>query len=346
MSSINTPKELLATKGIDYDSLPVLPEKNKVKYLGHIVKKVALTALKMTVIGALVLFAFKLLAEKIVRSSTLDNKKLTPLGKQRLQETEEKIRSIAKKAGIINPQKIKLCVMNSRSPAAAIGKSTIITSPEYLVQPKDLPEELNFARLDNQKLTEEEWVVKFNEWVRNNIMVSEKKSSKPKSQLEVDASIEFGKAFLRMYRDRDGFEKAFEAVVGHELGHCSHNHSFKHALADFGWDLLALPTLGISTLFHDKVLQPLHKKHEIEADLFSNSKFGPEGLIRFFKEFSEAGKVLHEKYPQKYDENGGNKYDHQHPHLGERIVYLNMLELSKGYMDIENLSKRIKGAFA
>ena len=235
MHSTQVPKKLLAAQGIDYESLPVLPEKNTGKAVGHFFKKVAITVLKMTVIGAVAIFAIKQLAETLIRlNCSLQNRNLTPLGKQRLQETEKKIRALAKKAGFENYQQIKLSVQKTGSPAAAIGKATIITSPEYLVQPKDLPEELKLSRLDKNELTEEEWVVKFNAWVGRNIL-TEKKST-PKSQFEVDATLAYGKAFLRLYRDQKGFKKGFEAVVGHELGHCSHRHSLKTSLADFGWD--------------------------------------------------------------------------------------------------------------
>jgi hypothetical protein len=345
MNSLNTPKELLKTKGIDYDSLPVLRKTTKSEYIGRVVKKIALATFKMTIIGALAIFALRLLVMHCAFSTA--PKTLTPLGRERRVETEQKIRAIAAEAGIAEAQKIHLCVMEDMgSPAAACGKSTIFTSPEYLIQPEDLPEELKFTRLDKQELTEEEWVIKFQEWVSQNVMISNKKKPAPESQLEIDAAIEHGKCFLKIFRDRDGFQKGFKGVVGHELGHCVNNHTFKGILADLAWDLLALPTLGISTLFHDKVLQPMHKKAEIEADLYSHSKFGSEGLVNFFQEYSNVGKILHSKYSGKYDENGSNKNDYHHPHLGERILYLRLIEMSNGIANTEKIAKKIKGMFS
>ena len=343
MSSLSIPKDLLASQGIDYDSLPVLPKQKLGQTVLKICGNVALAVFKMTIIGAIALFAIKNLAEVFLRLN-LKPEKLTSLGQQLLQEREIKIRSIARKAGFADYQKIKLGVIECGSPAAAIGKATLSTSPEYLVKPEDLPEELKLSRLDDNELTEEEWVVMFNEWVRTDIMVEKNKD--PKSQLELDVSIVYGKAFLNLLRDQNEYKKGYKSVVGHELGHCFNRHSLKTSLADLGWDLLALPTLGISTLFQDKVLEPLHRKHEIEADLYSQDKFGSDGLVSFFTQYSECGKVLHEKYPHKYDDKGGNKSDHQHPHLGERILYLKLLDIGEEYLDVKNIGKRIKDVFA
>ena len=256
----------------------------------------------------------------------MSDKKLTPLGKERLKEAEMKISALAKQSGV--SQKTRVFIGNIGSPAA-VGKSTLMMPPHYLVQPEDLPAELHLARLDLKEITEEEWVVLFDDWVKQKIMIKEKKSSKPKSQFEIDTTIEYGKAFLRLYRDQKCFDKTFHAVVGHELGHCFRKHTLKSTLASFGMDLLALPTLGLSSLLKNKILQPFYKKHETEADLFSYKNFGSAGLISFFQEFSESGKVLHAKYPKKYDARGGNKADHDHPHLQQRISFLRALDLNK-----------------
>ena len=73
---------------------------------------------------------------------------------------------------------------------------------------------------------------------------------------------------------------------------------------------------------------------------------GPKGLIRFFKAYSTAGKTLHGKYPKRYDEKGGNKRDHHHPHVGERIVYLQLFQIGDEFLDSKNIAKRIKDTFA
>lgn len=322
MTNLNIPKELLKTEGIDYDSLPTLPPiaSPAKKYLGHVV----LTIVKMTVIGAVAIYLLKLSAGKIVEFYLYSNsRKFSPITQQRLREAEEKIHAIAKKTGIINPKKIKLGIENCVSQAAAVGKSQIILSPAVLIRPEDLPQELKLTRLDNKELTEEEWMVKFEKWGRQTFQIITKK---PTSQFEVDETLVTGKILLKILKNQKAFEKMFEAIVAHELGHCVNNHSSKALLKEFGWNLLALPTLGISTLFHDKVSHSSSKKHEIEADLFSYSTFGSEGLIKVFKEALEIGKILHVKYPQCYDENGNNKNDHKHPPLSERIRCLELID--------------------
>lgn len=318
--AFNTPKELLKSYGIDYDKLPILPKKWGIEYAKRTIKKVALITLKMTVMGAVALLVLKIIVATITRD-VLSYQHLSVKGMICLIETERKVRAIAKKAGIVNSEKIALRVMKIESPLAATGRSTLIITPAYLIRRQDLPKELQLARLDNKELTEEEWIVKFNKWVDSSIY-TEEKPEKIKSQLEIDISIEYGRTVLWGLKNPELFEKIFEGVVGHELGHCFYHHSLKKFFAEFAWDLLALPTLGISTLFQDKVLAPLYKKDELEADRFSQSKFEPYGLIKFFKQDIKVKKKLYTKYPSRYDSNGEIISCHSHPSTTQRIKKL------------------------
>src|SRR4051812_21264334 len=101
-------KELLKDQGIDYDALPRFAEVAKSQYGKCIGKKVLSTALKMTVIGPVTLFALRLLATtNKIALHCFDNRKLTGFGEVRLCMTAIKIRDIAKKAGIVFAKDLK-----------------------------------------------------------------------------------------------------------------------------------------------------------------------------------------------------------------------------------------------
>lgn len=323
MNSLVATKNWLQTKGIEYDLLPLEVRKSNSQKISCVVEKSVFTVIKLTVIGAIALFIIKFLTHILIRNAsqflTVDNKTVTPLGGQRLGETEKKVHAIARKAGLPNANELKLLLNKTGEQPALVGLSTLVLPPEYVVKPEDLPEELNLIHLDNLELTEEEWIIKFDDWLHKNIVKGEVRF---KSQFEVDSFIERGKAFLRIFRDQKVYDKTFEALIGHEIGHYAKHHTIIGAIVDLGWDLIALPTLGISTFFNDKVLSIFYKKIEKEADLYSKSKFGSEGLIRYLHENVQLGKYLHSKYPHKYDEHGEDRLDLNHPPLGERIKYL------------------------
>lgn len=318
-----TPNYLIEATNGKYNSLPLLEKEDSR------IKKVALEIFKIigniTLIYPLVVLILSLKARSVVKLSTMKTmKNLSPQAAQRLQEREKKIREIAQKAGLSNPGKFKLFISSDHnSPAAAAGTSTLITAPEYLVQPEDLPEDLKLERLDKNEISEEEWVVKFNKWLKTSFCPQEIKTFK--SQYEVDKMITLGKVWLHQFKNQPTYEKNFEAIVGHELGHCYYNHSVKHALANLGWSLVSIPTLGISSLFSRHVMTPLHNKAEKDADIFSAKKFGAEGLINFFSDCRDACKSMHNKYPGKIDAKGNNPHDHEHPSLTARIDYLQKL---------------------
>ena len=321
-----TPNYLLEATDGKYNSLPRLKKEDSR------IKKVAAKIFKIirdiTVISSITLLILALKARFTVRLTTRKMmKNLSPVAIQRLKERENKIQEIAKKAGLSKPEKFKLFIMSDfRSPAAAAGTATLITAPEYLVQPEDLPEDLKLERLDQKEISEEEWIVKFNKWLKTSFCPQEIKPFK--SQFEVDKMIAYGKVWLQQFRNQQNYELSFEGIVGHELGHCYYNHTTKHALANFGWSLLSIPTLGISSFFQRHVMTPVHNKAEKAADMYSAKKFGTKGLINFFTDFREGAKSLHKKYPENYDANGNNPHDHDHPSVTARIEYLQNLKLA------------------
>lgn len=315
-----TPNYLFEATDGTYDSLPQFEAE------GSRIKRVAKKILEIIGDVTLLIPIIKLLAALILArpciklcSSKL-MKNLTPIAAQRLQEREKKIQEIAEKVGISKPKKIKLFLLKCGSPAAATGDSTLIISPEYLVKPEDLPPELKLERLDKNQISEEEWVVKFNKWLRTSFCPQEIKPYK--SKVAVDADIASTKAWLGQFRNQTTYEKNIEGVVGHELGHCYYNHTTKLAFANFGLSLLSISTLGFALIFKEHLMTSLKNKYEKQADLFSAEKFGPEGLINFFSALQEAGKSLLTKYPGICDVNGDNPKDRDHPPLSARISYL------------------------
>lgn len=212
--------------------------------------------------------------------------------------------------------------MSDIGPAQSSGNSTLITSPEYLVQPEDLPENLKLERLDKKEISE--WVIQFNIWLKSSFVFN---TIKPlKSQFEVNKMIAFGKFWLQQFRNQSTYESNFEAVIGHELAHCYYNHTKKMALINWAWSLVSILTLGISSLFTRHFMAPHYKKAEKDADIFSAKKFGTDGLINLFSDHLEAGKSLHKKYPERIDAHGNSLHDHFHPSFTKRINYLQKLK--------------------
>lgn len=321
-NNIQTPNFLIEATDGKYNSLPLVDEDSRIKKVAIEIFKIILNITLIVPVVLLILSLNPSFTIKFYTRNTMKN--LSPAATQRLQERENKIKEIARKAGLSNPDKFKLLIMSdARTPAAAAGTSTLITSPEYLVQPEDLPEELKLERLDKKQISEEEWVVKFNIWLKNSFAPEEIKPFK--SQYEVDKMITFGKVWLHQFRNPSIYEINFEAVVGHELGHCYYNHTKGHALVNWGWSLVSIPTLGISSLFTRHFMTPILNKSEKEADIFSAKKIGAQGLINFFSDYREAAKSMHKKYPRRFDANGNNPHDHSHPSLTTRIDYLQKL---------------------
>lgn len=320
-----TPNYLQEATDGKYYSLPVLPKKD------HCLKTVAIKIFKIlmeiTLIPAIGILILSLKARWTVKFVTQETMKhLSPLAIQRLKERENKIRELAKKAGITHADKFKLYAWsNFKSPAGALGSSTIVIAPEYLVQPKDLPDDLKIERLEKNELSEEMWIIKFNKWLKTSFCPQEIKPFQ--SQLEVDGMLAFGKVWLNQFRNRKIFKTNFKAMMGHELAHCKYGHTTKHAFARFGWSLISILTLGISSLFEKHVLSPLYQRSEKEADIFSAKKFGAAGLINVFTEYAAACKTLHKKYPLFYDAKGNSLTDYAHPSFNDRIGYLKKFNL-------------------
>lgn len=305
--------------GINYDSLPARPPAAPKKgYMARVFSVIA----TMTVIGPVAMLSLKLL---VIRSPQLffKEKSITPFAEERLKEVEKNVQNMAATVGIKHPNKIKVVLtkQNIGGVAAAAGKKLVMVAPEFLLRPEDLPEELKLSRLDKGEITEQEWILKFAKWRDSKAFTSG--GNRPNSQAEVDGILAYSKSVLHQMRNPKDRNQMHAAVLAHELGHCKKNHSRQKALATFGWDLLALPTLGISMLFEKKVMNKFSRKQEKEADMISlKANRSGDGLIKFFDDILVAGQTLHTKYPKRYDAQGNNIGDHGHPKLTKRVAYL------------------------
>lgn len=319
-----TPLHLLeATEG-KYDSLPRF--ERKAVRIKKVAKKILLAIRDITLlIPIITAIGGVFFVRPIMKYHTREAmKRLSSLGTQRFQEKEKIIQEIARKAGIPKSDQLKLFLMRDiQSPAAAVGNLEMLVSPEYLVKPEDLPSELKLERLDKNEISEEVWVVKFNKWLDTSFLLQKRKPYK--SRYAVDKDIAYKIAWLRQFRFQARYEKNFEGLVAHELGHCYYGHSKKLAITNICLSLLSIPTLGLASIFKKRLMTPLKNAHEKQADLFSAEKFGPEGLINVFSAFQETGKTLHAKYPERFDATGNNLKDRYHPAFSERIAYLQKL---------------------
>lgn len=314
---------------ISYDALPKLPASPINKHLRrfvYVVGAVVSAISKMTIIIPIIQCIVKLIFMACERKTSERSRK-AQFPDQRLQEEEKKVQALAAKLGLKNPEKIKINLdWNQNYPARTTGSSLLFVSPSFLLTPDDLPEELKLTHLENKTLSEEEWIIKFILWEKGKIL-----SDPLRCQFEVEMLILDTKEILNHLRNRKETELMYEGVLAHELEHIRKKHITKRILAALGWDMLAILTLGISTLFEHIVLAKLERKQEFEADAFGAKRLGTsKGLIKFFKVYLERGKIQHTKYPEFFDHEGNNKSDYAHPPLRERIAKLKAIENKAG----------------
>ncbi len=267
----------------------------------------------------------------ILDDVTLDTRKFSHLAQQRLKETSEKIRQIARKAGIEHPENLSIKIFNKSgaSPAAtgiACTQPTILASPEWLVQPEDLPAELQLQNVEQNKISEQEWTERFEVWLwKDFLQVQRPKNTTPHTQLSADKERLTLQVWRRVARDRQAFANTFEMIVGHECGHLQHAHLLLSGLFRFAWSILCLASCGLLVLLTKKVTNIISRIHEKEADMFSVSKTGQaEAGARFFEHAREKVQALRQKYPELHAKitPEGDRIDGTHPSCSERIRYL------------------------
>lgn len=184
------------------------------------------------------------------------------------------------------------------------GARTLTIPPEEILKKEDMPTEL-------QNLEQPEWEKKYCKWMNTHFTAG---------KLHEPGFV----PGLKHYISNSAMTNLmFEALAAHELGHCYHNHWLKAVFATFGWQLLSLPTLGISTLFEERVIGNFMRPREKEADLFAAIKLdSAKGLVPFFEMPCVENKALKQYYPDQFDAEGNNRTDKTHPPLTERIAYL------------------------
>lgn len=308
----NIPTNYLLSQNINYESLPLIPKKNfKDRALTIFINVPKINPLCTIFATALLFF----LIEKKKTRTTL-HKQSTILGQNCIEEKEKQICQIAQKMGISTP--FKLNTSKKAGCLAASGKNCIHVDPRYLFEKKDLPPELSLSLIDEQEISEEEWILKYAKWSYDNF----KLSLNFKSQLQIDTAIEYGREILDSMRNFLSFEERMGGALVHEFSHCVKRHTRTQILTHLFFDLLILPTVGTSFLMKKYVLGKLTLKQEKAADLFAKEKMCANSLIYFFQKLQIAGKALHSKYPDRFDSNGNNKCDKSHPALSKRIQYL------------------------
>ncbi len=270
------------------NNISISRTQNKPITFTTVISKIGKALFDMTFLGPLFELLSDLRGERSFKLNTY-YKNLSPLVKQRLQETQQRVRAIAKKAGIVHPERFKIVPGNT---LGAVGKGTLVIPPPQLMKKEELPPDVQRCAI----------------FLKDHFVPHKKES--------------YSSSWLKLALDNSSKEM-FEAGIGHELGHCVLRHSQRKSWVRFGWRLLSLPTFGISTLFEKRMMQKLSRKHEKEADLFSAKKLnGAAGIIAFFSKRLEEGKERYKQYPEKYDAKGNYLADKDHPHLTQRIAYL------------------------
>lgn len=310
-----------------YSSLPRLPWEFKFpytkKYLFNPAAQIT-TALWQPLLHTMTNF--------IPRSLSLMPVSITPSlsnrCQKRLHEAEEKVQEIAKKMGIVHPDKIKVyIILKSLDSPAATGipaaSPTIILPPEWLLHPGDLPDYLKLERLDAHAIEEEEWLQDFELWLTK-IFVNF--NNDYPTQFDADLRKCRLKAWLQLFKNPDLYEKALEAILGHELAHIHYHHMLKLPLCKLGLQALSIHLFWPLLLCTNFVMDAYKRHLEKEADIHSARILKhPNELIVFLKEFEESIKELEKKYPELI--NYRKIFTRSsHPPLSKRTQYLNDLK--------------------
>lgn len=295
------------------------------------------------------------------------HQQLSPLLKQRVEEMEQRVNALAKRMGIVSKNPFVVTPENPFSSQGAHSHSNLFIPVQVLLKHEDLPEDLRLvqqliesspksASWMNSIATKmamvgsflgfrkelvvvtptappeldrpcEQWQADTRKWI-----VSHLSSEIEKAKIPSSLNLWEYRQRLRLEIDNPSMLRRMDnAVIGHELAHCVLNHHNRKDWTKFAWRLLALPTLGISTLFEERVMQYVSRKHEKEADLFSAMQLGPEGLIDTLTLSGQIPRLLYQKAPDEpivkrlWDAEGNSRLDRDHPPLSKRIAYLQKL---------------------
>lgn len=219
-----------------------------------------------------------------------DKKAMSPLALRKFDEMEKQIQILAKQVGIVKSHKIHLNLNFYVKKSILSGAATFsfIGLPYLLIAPskEDLPAHLNLDRLNAHEIDERTWALEYYQWHTTEFFKLEFFPIDQMTQNEQDEIISLGKQQIQAFKDPDHFQKKLHAIIGHELGHMYYSHVLKRILLRCFWNLLGIPTFGLSSLFEERVFKPLYHRQEKEADLFS-AKHLPEAkkaLIDMFEE--------------------------------------------------------------
>lgn len=281
----------------------------------QIMKEVGKALKDMTVVIPLAQLIYDLCLPHVARNLLIN--KLSPLAKERLKEKEAQIKDIARQAGVAHSERISLLVSPYKTEYAALGH-LILIPPAELVKKEDLPEDLHVDKFDENDLAGIiNFKRRFTPWLTEKFLACKKFKKY------------FPLAFLKTLKNDKLRKKMFQACVGHELGHYCLNHYRKERLAQFGLRVLSLPTLGLSSIFEERLILILKRRQEKQADLFAARRLGgAEGLIADFSQDLYLHQMLYQGIPGSkvlnhcFDEKGNVLKDHNHPPLTHRVAYL------------------------
>ncbi|MCE5317735.1 MAG: hypothetical protein LLG04_10335 [Parachlamydia sp.] len=279
----------------------------------NILKKAAKVVKDMTIVCPLVELIVALATEKLfIRLSQTPPAQLSPLAKKRLKENEVLIHSIARQAGILHPERLKIYVGRPYGGIYAAGSSALSIPPERLLKKEDFPEHLSLDKFQRGEISD--YFFKLGQW-----LTQEFTHQKEVKKIGVDTKI----WFKRIFPFNSIAENVFRGIVGHEIAHCVSHDAKKKLLFSTVLRILSLPTLGLTLLFEDRLMRRMLLRHEKEADLFSARKVrGARGLISLFVLSLEYKQSRYRKFPQNYDQEGNERNDPTHPPMTQRIAYL------------------------
>lgn len=281
------------------------PAKWAIRGLTH----VAMVVKDVSLVGPVVQLILTLTAESHFRKLNLG---LSSRAQERLAEMETRVQSIAQRAGIADYHRFKVVAGPAASSPGAVGKFTLLIPAECLLKAEDLPSDLSIDQLDQDASQKAEWTDQCICWLNQTFDHAKRTDSRD--------------AYLLKFRFKHPtpFEEIDDALFSHEIGHCFLDHTARRAWIRFAWQLLAIPTLTISTLYEESVMQSLSLSFEEEADIFAATKAnGAEGLFTYFSIMLFIGKVYHEKKLFKgFDAEGNYTKDKTHPLATTRTAYL------------------------
>jgi len=187
--------------------------------------------------------------------------------------------------------------------------------PGFFYTKETLPNELSLDKLQDNRMTEDEWVRAYEIWLLNKHVdkiepsdswIAKKSHSLTmkklyKSQLTVDARRLFYRSMLTYYQSPEVYDDVRRFIIGHELSHLYHNDTMKPSffLAAQLLSIAALQSSALACIVPFFILQQyVSRSQEKRCDRWSANMNTSTGGIRLFEDLNEHSKLLLNKYPE------------------------------------------------